>query len=198
MAIYHPASRLARFLRRYGVYVVLPTLLLVLAGTAMVARVTAGDPGSRRRILGNPCPQVEYCPPDEMGGQWVWARSSEEDKRAVAAIFNRYCIRCHGVDGRGVWDIPDVPDFTNPRWQACRSDSRLADIILQGRGAVMPPFRGTLSLEQAWAMGRYLRTFVPGTEVSPPDYKEPAKTSGAPQSTPTVKIPAPPAPAASR
>ena len=39
-------------------------------------------------------------------------------------LYNRYCIRCHGVDGRGVWDIPDVPDFTNVRWQESRSDAQ--------------------------------------------------------------------------
>ena len=54
----------------------------------------------------------------------------------IAAHYNRYCIRCHAVDGRGVWDIPDVPDFSNPRWQANRSDGRLARIILEGRGAI--------------------------------------------------------------
>jgi mono/diheme cytochrome c family protein len=100
-------------------------------------------------------------------------RSSEQEKRVVAALYNRYCIRCHGVDGRGVWDIPDVPDFTNARWQASRSDARLGEIILEGRGAVMPPFRGALSLEEACAMGRYLRTFVPSTQTAPPDYRQP-------------------------
>jgi mono/diheme cytochrome c family protein len=73
------------------------------------------------------------------------------------------------VDGRGVWDIPDVPNFTNVRWQASRSDAEIVLITLEGRGAVMPPFRGTLTLEEAWAMARYLRTFVPGTEGSRPD-----------------------------
>jgi mono/diheme cytochrome c family protein len=105
----------------------------------------------------------------EWEGTWYWLRSPEQEKRVVAGLYNRYCIRCHGVDGRGVWDIPDVPDFTNTRWQTCRSDDQLVRLILEGRGAVMPPFRGTLSLEEAWAMARYLRTFVPGTEVSPPD-----------------------------
>ena len=57
-------------------------------------------------------------------------------------LFNRYCIRCHGVDGRGVWDIPDVPDFTNTTWQATRPDSYRTRVILQGRGAVMPAFQG--------------------------------------------------------
>jgi hypothetical protein len=106
---------------------------------------------------------------DDIEGTWYWLRSPEEEKRVVMSLYNRYCIRCHGVDGRGVWDIPDVPDFTNARWQATRSDSQLARSILEGRGAVMPLFRGSLSLEESWGMARYLRTFVPGTEASKPD-----------------------------
>jgi mono/diheme cytochrome c family protein len=118
---------------------------------------------------GGACVGTDCGPPDEWAGTWYWLRSPDEERRAVAALYNRYCIRCHGVDGRGVWDIPDVPDFTNARWQGCRSDSQLVHLILEGRGAVMPPFRGALSLEEAWGMARYLRTFVPGTETPRPD-----------------------------
>jgi mono/diheme cytochrome c family protein len=107
-------------------------------------------------------------------------RSPEEEKRVVSSLYNRYCIRCHGVDGRGVWDIPDVPNFTNARWQASRSDGDLTRLTLEGRGAVMPPFRGTLTLEEACAMAKYLRTFVPGTEASRPDFENPAKSIPAP------------------
>src|SRR5262249_52463022 len=46
----------------------------------------------------------------EPGGTWYWLRSPEEEQRVINGLYNRYCIRCHGVDGRGVWDIPDVPD----------------------------------------------------------------------------------------
>jgi mono/diheme cytochrome c family protein len=115
---------------------------------------------------------------EDVGGTWYWLRSPDEEKRVTAGLYNRYCIRCHGVDGRGVWDIPGVPDFANPRWQATRSDAQRARIILEGRGAVMPPFRGALSLEEAWALGRYLHTFVPGTEVSRPDTGRPANPGG--------------------
>jgi hypothetical protein len=69
------------------------------------------------------------------------------------------------VDGRGIWDIPDVPDFTNVRWQASRSDGQIVRLTLEGRGACMPPFRGTLTVEEAWGMARYLRTLVPGAEI---------------------------------
>ncbi len=136
----------------------------------------ACDTGCRNKRSCNAGPCDE-----EMGGEWYWLRSPDQEKRVVAGLFNRYCIRCHGVDGRGVWDIPGVPNFTNPRWQEMRSDAQRARIIMEGRGAVMPPFRGALTLEEAWAIGRYLRTFVPGTEVSRPDLgdgKTPPKPDG--------------------
>src|SRR5262249_3879383 len=104
-----------------------------------------------------------------------------EEKRVIASLYNRYCIRCHGVDGHGIWDIPDVPDFTNARWQASRSDAQLARAVLEGRGAVMPPFRGTLTLEEAWAMARYLRTFIPGQESSRRDVGRSQKPGAPPQ-----------------
>lgn len=103
-----------------------------------------------------------------MEGTTYWMRSPEQEQRVVMNLYNRYCVRCHGVDGRGVWDIPDVPDFTNAVWQTSRSDDQLARLTLEGRGAVMPAFRGTFTLEESYAMARYLRSFVPGTEVSRP------------------------------
>jgi hypothetical protein len=112
------------------------------------------------------------CAPDDgagWAGDWYWLRSPEQEKRVVMSLYNRYCLRCHGADGRGVWDIPDVPDFTNGRWQASRSDAQIVRLTLEGRGACMPPFRGTLTLEEAWAMARYIRTFIPGSEQPRPD-----------------------------
>lgn len=156
----------------------LVALGLTLAALVLAPRVGAEDPCGRvHRFawLRGESP----CPPPEVGGSWYWLQGCEQDRRVIASLYNRYCIRCHGVDGRGVWDIPDVPDFTNNRWQACRSDGRIAEIIIEGRGAVMPPFRGALSLEEAWGLARYLRTFVPGTQPGMPDLKEPAKGAGA-------------------
>jgi mono/diheme cytochrome c family protein len=107
--------------------------------------------------------------PEGWAGQWYWMRSPDQEQRVVMSLYNRYCIRCHGIDGRGVWDIPDVPDFTDPRWQASRPDRQIVHILMEGRGAAMPTFRGTLNLEEACAMARYLRSFVPGTEVPRPE-----------------------------
>ncbi len=131
------------------------------------------------------------------GGAWYWMRSPEQEKVVVMSLFNRYCIRCHGVDGRGVWDIPGIPDFTNVRWQSYRTDAQIARIIIEGRGAVMPQFRGALSLEEAFGIAHYLRTFVPGSEVSKPDLgtsASPGATGTGPSATPTSPVIVPPTP----
>jgi hypothetical protein len=76
---------------------------------------------------------------------------------------------------RGVWDIAKVPNFTEARWQASRSDEQLTRTIMEGQGACRPPAPGTLTLEEAWALTRFIRTFVPKTEASPPDGSKPKK-----------------------
>jgi hypothetical protein len=176
---------------RRGIHFIALSAAAVLLMTAVARRSDAKGPLGRKCNggCGNP-----PCATDESGGQWYWVRSPEDEKRVVMGLFNRYCIRCHGVDGRGVWDIPGVPDFTNARWQACRSDGQLVRSILEGRGACMPPFRGTIALDEAWAMARYLRTFVPGTEVSRPDVTVPAQPAApAPALTPApAPVPARP------
>jgi hypothetical protein len=114
---------------------------------------------------------------DESGagnGYWTWVRSPDEEKRHIIGLFNRYCIRCHGVDGRGVWDIPDVPNFTNARWQDSRTDAQIARIIIAGRGSVMPPFRQVINIDEAWALARYIRTYAQVAE-SRPDFSSGAK-----------------------
>jgi mono/diheme cytochrome c family protein len=134
------------------------------------------------------------------GGQWFWMGSPELEQRVVANLYDRYCIRCHGVDGRGVWDIPDIPDFTNLSWQGTRPDPYRTRVILEGRGAVMPAFRGTLTLAEACALGRYLYTFIPENQASRPDLSEgttgekPPATGAPPTATPASPAPGSPPP----
>jgi mono/diheme cytochrome c family protein/uncharacterized membrane protein len=85
-----------------------------------------------------------------------------EEPRDAAQLFRRHCSRCHGGDGAGR-RLPDhpmnVPDFTDPGWQARRSDSDLRTSILDGQGAKMPPFRGKIGEDQANALVPLVRAF---------------------------------------
>jgi mono/diheme cytochrome c family protein len=149
-------------------------LLAALSLAAVLPRqAMAGWPWIEKHnhpVCGHPvCGPHRCLAPYGWAGQWYWMRSPDQEQRVVMGLYNRYCIRCHGVDGRGVCAVPDVPDFTDPRWQKSRPDQQIVTILMEGRGAVMPTFRGTLSLEEAWAMARHLRSFVPGTAVARPE-----------------------------
>jgi mono/diheme cytochrome c family protein len=173
-----------------GLAAVLMAVLLIALSSP--PRSEAGWPWNKPRCGHHGCSRNHCVQSDGWAGQWYWMRSPDQEQRVTMAHYNRYCIRCHGVDGRGVWDIPDVPDFTDPRWQNSRPDPQIVNILMEGRGAVMPTFRGTLSLDEAWAMARYLRNFVPGTETARPDVgRAPAPSATIGENTKREKIPAP-------
>jgi mono/diheme cytochrome c family protein len=162
-------ARIRRWAAAAGALALLSASALV--GIMAPAQDAQAGPFSHWRRHGNKgsCCDAEGPPTDDIGGAWYWLRSPDDEKRVATGLYTRYCIRCHLADGRGAWDIPGVPDFTNVRWQASRSDEQIARIIMEGRGAIMPPFRGAVSLEEAWALARHLRTFPPGSEGSRPD-----------------------------
>jgi hypothetical protein len=149
------------------------TIVTLVAGP--LRNTNAGWPWSAKAaVCGHPGCHADQCVlVDGFAGQWYWMRSPEQELRVVMGLYNRYCVRCHGIDGRGVCPIPDVPDFTDVGWQSSRTDPQVVNILMDGRGAVMPSFRGTLSLEESWAMTRYLRRFVPGTEIPRPESGHP-------------------------
>jgi mono/diheme cytochrome c family protein len=83
---------------------------------------------------------------------------------AATGLFRQYCLVCHGTDGRGTAlrpSMPTIPDFTNPAWQAGVSKPQLAASILEGKGTLMPSFRGRVSEAQARDLAAYVRAFGP-------------------------------------
>jgi mono/diheme cytochrome c family protein len=83
---------------------------------------------------------------------------------AGRGIFQRICKSCHGSDGRGTTlrdQTPSIPDFTSQVWQQRRSPPQLSTTILEGKGTVMPAFRGKLNEGQIRDLVTYLRAFAP-------------------------------------
>jgi mono/diheme cytochrome c family protein len=88
----------------------------------------------------------------------------ERLKKAAAALYRPLCQSCHGADGRAARlraGRSPVPDFTDPVWQASRTDAQLAASILNGRGSEMPAFDDRVSAAQARELVAYIRAFGP-------------------------------------
>lgn len=67
------------------------------------------------------------------------------------AIYLDSCASCHGQDGSARTPSGHKmhgQDFTDPKWQASRTDAQIVKVILDGKGH-MPAFRGTLSEQEA-------------------------------------------------
>jgi quinol-cytochrome oxidoreductase complex cytochrome b subunit/mono/diheme cytochrome c family protein len=117
-------------------------------------------------------------------------------------VYRAYCLACHDPDGRGQTvrkAMPEVPDFTDPKWQAAHGDAELKQSILMGKGKFMLPMRDKLSPADAEQMVTYIRAFREGKQVVqvepqppvPPRPAEPAVVppakgppAGPPPSTP--------------
>jgi mono/diheme cytochrome c family protein len=100
-------------------------------------------------------------------------RASEElafQTRIASSLYRQYCLSCHGTNGRGAElrvSMPSLPDFSDGRWQAERSDIQLTVSILEGKGALMPAFQGRVREPQMPALLAYLRAFGPAPAPGP-------------------------------
>lgn len=69
--------------------------------------------------------------------------------------FRNTCARCHGETGKG--GLPMTPDgtkprdFTDPAWQASRTDVDIEYIVRHGK-APMPAFKDVLTPDQITAV----------------------------------------------
>ncbi|HEV3235870.1 MAG TPA: cytochrome b N-terminal domain-containing protein [Gemmataceae bacterium] len=84
--------------------------------------------------------------------------------RAASVLYREYCLTCHGKDGRGLdlkAAMPAIPDFTSRAWQESRTNPQLNVSILEGKGTLMPAFRGRVNEQQALDLAAYIRSFGP-------------------------------------
>jgi len=103
----------------------------------------------------------------------------KKTRLAAAHLFRRSCVSCHGTDGRGNEMrpiMPIIPEFTNRTWQEGRTTQQLTVSILDGKGTLMPAFRGKVTEQQAKDLAQYVQAFVPGrvtaAEAPPSDFEQ--------------------------
>jgi mono/diheme cytochrome c family protein len=96
--------------------------------------------------------------------------SQKADKKLnPSALFKKHCQKCHGEDGKGDDSrdtFPEIPDFTDEKWQKGRSDAELVSSILDGKGTAMPQFANKVSKEEVKGLANFVRSFVSG-EIKP-------------------------------
>jgi mono/diheme cytochrome c family protein/uncharacterized membrane protein len=120
-------------------------------------------------------------------------------------LFRQRCVKCHGADGTGDKArerMPDIPNFSDTRWQSGRADEQLFASILNGKGDDMPPHRGKISDEQAHGLVKHVRAFAPDKgnarpkENDKPSQSKPAQPDPPPTSVEKRQPAAPPPPGA--
>jgi mono/diheme cytochrome c family protein len=95
---------------------------------------------------------------------------TSERLRAATTLFREYCLSCHGLDGKGNViraAMPSIPDFTGAAWQASRSSAELEASVLEGKGTLMPAFRGKIGDDHARDLIAYVRSFGPSQPRRP-------------------------------
>jgi mono/diheme cytochrome c family protein len=89
-------------------------------------------------------------------------------RRTALQVYRAACMVCHDGNGRGETardTSKEIPDFTDPRWQASRSDSELSRSILQGKGMSMPRMQAKLGSLDVKEMVTFVRGFRGGKQV---------------------------------
>jgi mono/diheme cytochrome c family protein len=87
-------------------------------------------------------------------------------------VYRTVCLKCHERDGRGKTIrkiMPEIPDFTDPKWQDSRSDAELHHSILEGKGKKMLPMKDHLGSVDVKRMAAFIREFRGGQKEIPDD-----------------------------
>ena len=82
--------------------------------------------------------------------------------RPAAQLYRRYCVSCHGTDGKSKTSkgrYSHARDLTDAEWQADVSDERIFNSITNGRNVRgnMPPFSNKVNEEEVNALVEFVR-----------------------------------------
>jgi mono/diheme cytochrome c family protein len=89
----------------------------------------------------------------------------------VKKLYRSRCLGCHDQNGSGALvrtAMPEIPDFTRPRWQQRHGSAQLITSILDGKGRGMPAFAGKLNRQEVQALAAHIRTFAPARVKAAP------------------------------
>jgi mono/diheme cytochrome c family protein len=126
-------------------------------------------------------PKAAQSPPPPSASQLAPKQSGPRETQAIGAasllisskapgqeLYRKHCISCHDTDGRGRIArkaMPEMPDLTDPKWQAGHTDAELKRSILEGKGKFMLSMKDKLRPTDAEQLVAYVRAFGGGKQV---------------------------------
>lgn len=86
-------------------------------------------------------------------------------------LYENYCARCHGADGRPVPEQPQARDLSNRRIVDLLSDESISESIKRGRPPTMPAFRDEFTEASLMVLVAYVRGLSgsTGSKAKPQD-----------------------------
>lgn len=89
-------------------------------------------------------------------------------------LYENYCARCHGIDGRPVPEQPQARDLSNRRIVDNLSDEAISMMIRMGRPPSMPAFRDEFTDASLMVLVAYVRSLSgsQGSKAKPQDDPE--------------------------
>lgn len=146
---------------------VMPAVIMREDWRALVIRYLAERGGrAAAELVDAPSPvETPATRPPAAGGE---SEARDGGGKDGAALYARYCAGCHGAGGAGdgpnAESLPARPTVhADPEYMSERPDDSLFDAVyaggyIMGRSHTMPPFGGTLSRNEIWALVRHMRT----------------------------------------
>ena len=91
-----------------------------------------------------------------------FASANAYNARTAPQLYRRYCVSCHGDDGRAKTSkgkFSHARDLTDPQWQADVGDERIFNSIMNGRNVRgnMPAFANKLNEKEANSLVDFVR-----------------------------------------
>ena len=94
----------------------------------------------------------------------LFASAFSTPPRPAPQLYRRYCISCHGSDGKAKTSkgkFSHARDLTDAQWQADVSDERIFNSIMNGRNVRgnMPAFSDKLNEKEVNSLVTFVRSF---------------------------------------
>ena len=91
-----------------------------------------------------------------------FASVNANNARPASQLYRRYCVSCHGNDGRAKTSkgrFSHARDLSDAQWQADVSDERIFNSIMNGRNVRgnMPAFNNKLNEQEADSLVDFVR-----------------------------------------